>query len=81
MLDVVCLLTEHLGISENSFRKCPCIPASNLNLEMLGFEPGRYSQNYWVGCAARFPIPLPISDLTKNSEPYFGLEPLNQNLV
>lgn len=40
MLNVVCLTTEHLGISKNSFRTCPCIPASNLNLEMLGFEPG-----------------------------------------
>ena len=35
-VNVICLPTEHLGVLENSFRTCPCIPGSNWNLEMLG---------------------------------------------
>ena len=58
MLDVVCLPTEHLGISENSFRKCPCIPASNLNLEMLGFEPGEVLPELLGGVCRTIPNTL-----------------------
>ena len=76
MLDVVWLPTEHLGINVNSFRKCPCIPAWNLNLALLGFEPGELFQELLGGvCGTISNIIGNLFLLTKNSKPYYWLEP------
>ena len=32
------MTTEHHGVHKNLFQKCPCIPGSNWNLEILFFE-------------------------------------------
>ena len=81
MLDVVWLPTEHLGISENSFRKCPCITASNLNLEMFGFEPGELLQELLGGVCGTIPNTIGYFWPNQKIQALFFIGTLDQNLV